>query len=862
MASPVRKQYLEIKSRYPDALLLYRMGDFYETFDDDARLAARDLEIVLTQRDMGQGEMVPLAGIPYHALDGYLAKLVRKGHRVAIAEQTSEPDGRTLVSRDVVRVVTPGTVIEPGMLDSGANNYLVAVAQGGAQSGIAFVDITTGEFAVAQLPSGAVPQEIARLAPSELLLAESDATSMPSEAPDCHVTRVNGASFAPNAARRRVLDHFGVRSLDAFGCEGLEFATAAAAVVLDYVGGTHAATLSLLTGLRTYSTDTFMALDPQTRRNLELFEGGRWGAKGQSLLSVLDHTETPMGARLLRRWLGQPLLDLDALERRLDAVAWLHASDVRRQRIRAELAEVSDLERAVQRVGTGVAFPRELVGLRRSLERVPALRALAEEAGPDLAWLTLELDPCAGAVERIASVIADDPQGEVGQGRVVREGYSEEMDEVRMAAQDARSYIAGLERKERERTGIPNLKVGYNKVFGYYLEVSNAHRGSVPDDYVRRQTLVNAERFYTQELKEHENRVLSAGDRLQGLETAIFKQVCREVAAYASGILATAAALATLDALLSLAESAVRYGYVRPVLDDGERLVLRDARHPVVERFLPSGAFVPNDADLSTDENQLVMITGPNMAGKSTYLRQVAVAALMAQVGSFVPAAEAQVGLVDRIFTRVGLQDDLATGQSTFMVEMVETAAILHHATRRSLVILDEIGRGTSTFDGLSIAQAVAEHIHDASRLGCRTLFATHYHELTALADRLPRVRNLSVAVSDRDGEVAFLHRIVPGGADRSYGVHVAQLAGLPRPLIARARELLAEHEGMPAPGRTRGKRPLPGAPPQSAMPLFGGVPPEASRILAELRDLDLDNLTPRQALDKLAELREQAEER
>ena len=861
MASPVRKQYLEIKSRYPDALLLYRMGDFYETFDEDARLAARDLEIVLTQRDMGQGEVVPLAGIPYHALDSYLAKLVRKGHRVAIAEQTSEPDGRTLVSRDVVRVVTPGTVIEPGMLDSGANNYLAAVAPGGAQSGIAFVDITTGEFAVAQLPTGAVPQEIARLAPSELLLAESDTTSVPAEAPDCHVSRVNGASFAPNAARRRVLDHFGVRSLDAFGCEGLEFATAAAAVVLDYVGSTHAAALPLLTGLRTYSTDAFMALDPQTRRNLELFEGGRWGAKGQSLLSVLDQTETPMGARLLRRWLGQPLLDLDALERRLDAVAWLHASDVRRQRIRAELAEVSDLERAVQRVGTGVAFPRELVGLRRSLERVPALRALAEEAGPDLVWLTSELDPCTGAVERIKATITDDPQGDVGQGRVVREGYSEEMDEVRMAAQDARSYIAGLERKERERTGIPNLKVGYNKVFGYYLEVSNAHSASVPDDYVRRQTLVNAERFYTQELKEHENRVLSAGDRLQELETAIYKQVCRDVAAHATEILATAAALATLDALLSLAEAAVRYGYVRPVLDEGERLVLRDARHPVVERFLPSGAFVPNDADLSTDENQLVILTGPNMAGKSTYLRQVAVAVLMAQIGSFVPAAEAHVGLVDRIFTRVGLQDDLATGQSTFMVEMVETAAILHHATRRSLVILDEIGRGTSTFDGLSIAQAVAEHIHDASRLGCRTLFATHYHELTALADRLPRVHNLSVAVSDRDGDMVFLHRIVHGGADRSYGVHVAQLAGLPRPLISRAKELLAEHEGMPAKGRTRGRRPLPGAPPQSAMPLFGGVPPEASRILAELREMDLDNLTPRQALDKLAELREQAEE-
>ena len=433
------------------------------------------------------------------------------------------------------------------------------------------------------------------------------------------------------------------------------------------------------------------------------------------------------------------------------------------------------------------------------------------------------------------------------------------MDEARSAAQDARSYIAGLERRERERTGIPSLKVGYNRVFGYYIEVSNAHRGKTPDDYVRRQTLANAERFYTQELKEHESRALGAGDQLEELETAIYRQVCRDVAGRAPEALETAGALAALDALLSFAEAAARYGYVRPALDAGERIVLRGARHPVVERFLPSGAFVPNDADLSTDDAQLIVLTGPNMAGKSTYLRQVAVAALMAQIGSFVPASEARVGLVDRIFTRVGLQDDLASGQSTFMVEMVETAAILHHATRRSLVILDEIGRGTSTFDGLSIAQAVAEHLHNAPNLGCRALFATHYHELTALPERLPRARNLSVAASEQDGEVVFLHRIVPGGADRSYGVHVAQLAGLPRPIIARAKELLAEHEGTREQGRARGKRPLPGAPPQGALTLFGGAPASADGVLDALRSLDLDGLTPRQALDKLAELRAQA---
>ena len=859
MASAVRKQYLEIKARRPDALLLYRLGDFYETFDDDARVMARDLEIVLTQRDMGQGEVVPLAGIPYHALDGYLAKLVRKGHRVAIAEQVTEPDGKSIVGREVVRVVTPGTVIEPGMLESGANNYLAAVAAGGAQAGVAFADVTTGEFAAAQLPAGAVAQELARLSPAEALVAESDRTSVDPDAAPFHVTRTPDARFAPNAARRRVLDHFGARSLDAYGCEGLQLATTAAAVVLDYLGETNRAALPLLTGLRTYSTDAYMALDPQTRRNLELFEGGRWGAKDQSLLSVLDLTETPMGARMLRRWLGQPLLDLAAIERRLDAVSWLLESDVRRRRIRAELADISDIERAMQRVGAGAAHPRELVGLRRSLERVPALRGLTAEGGGALAWLTDGLRPCEAITERVREAIVDDPQGDVGQGKIAREGYSREMDEARSAAQDARSYIAGLERRERERTGIPSLKVGYNRVFGYYIEVSNAHRGKTPDDYVRRQTLANAERFYTQELKEHESRALGAGDQLEELETAIYRQVCRDVAGHAAEALETAGALAALDALLSFAEAAARYGYVRPALDAGERIVLRGARHPVVERFLPSGAFVPNDADLSTDDAQLIVLTGPNMAGKSTYLRQVAVAALMAQIGSFVPASEAHVGLVDRIFTRVGLQDDLASGQSTFMVEMVETAAILHHATRRSLVILDEIGRGTSTFDGLSIAQAVAEHLHNAPNLGCRALFATHYHELTALPERLPRARNLSVAASEQDGEVVFLHRIVPGGADRSYGVHVAQLAGLPRPLIARAKELLAEHEGTREQGRARGKRPLPGAPPQGALTLFGAAPASADGVLDALRSLDLDGLTPRQALDKLAELRAQA---
>jgi DNA mismatch repair protein MutS len=848
-----------MKARHPDALLLFRMGDFYETFDEDARIAARDLEIVLTQRDMGGGEVVPLAGIPYHALDAYLGRLIRKGHRVAICEQVSEPDGKRLVERDVVRVVTPGTVLEPGLVEETANTYLAAVALDGERAGVAHADVSTGEFAVTELPLEDLARELARLDPREVLVAVSRLGEVPVDAEAVTLTPLPDASFAPREARRRLLAHFGVSSLDAYGCEGMPLATAAAAAVVDYLGETHRAALALLTGLRTYATGAFMALDPQTRRNLELFEAGRWGARTGTLLSVLDRTRTPMGARLLRRWLGQPLLDLDALLARQEAVAWLHASSLRREGLGEVLAEVTDMERAVGRAGAGAAAPRELAALRRSLQRVPAVREAVEEAGDALGWLAGDLDPCAATLALLTDALEDDPQGDVGGGRVVRAGFNAELDELRDAARDARSYIAGLERRERERTGIASLKVGYNRVFGYYLEVTNAHRDAVPEDYIRRQTLANAERYYTPELKEHESRVLNAGERLEELEQALYRQVCRQVADDAARIRRTAGAVAALDVFTALADAASRHGYVRPTLDEGDALVIRNGRHPVVERMLPEGAFVPNDTALCAagggepDAGQVIILTGPNMAGKSTYMRQVALIVLLAQVGSFVPADEARVGLADRIFTRVGLQDDLAAGQSTFMVEMVETASILHHATRRSLVVLDEIGRGTSTYDGLSIAQAVAEHLHNDPRLGSRTLFATHYHELTALAGRLPRVRNHSVAVAEEDGGVVFLHRIVPGGADRSYGVHVAQLAGLPRPVVARAWELLAHHEQGNGAGR---KKRLPG---EQAAQLGLFAQPQPSPVEEALRALDVNGLTPLEALNRLYELQQQA---
>ena len=772
MTTPARLQYLRIKKEHPDEILLFRMGDFYETFDDDARTVARELEIALTSREMGKGQRIPLAGIPYHALEPYLATLIKKGHRVAICEQTSDPaTSRGLVDREVVRVVTAGTVVEESILDTRTNNYLAAAVIEGEEAGLAYVDITTSEFATSQLPADQLSVEISRLTPSELLVSESQ-DGMPGE-PGASVTAIEPAAFDLEWGRESLLKHFGVASLEAFGCEHLPLAVRAAGAILDYLRRTQSSWAGQITSLHTYSTASYMVLDPQTRRNLELFQGGRWGDSGASLLSVLDETRTSMGGRLLRRWLGQPLLDVDELQKRQDAVGWAHRSALRRERATVLLGSISDLERLVNRVRTFIARPRDLVALADSLEVAPQLRDVLNdgEDAPDVSWLAGDIKDGREVVELLRRSIADDPPLSVGEGRVIREGFSEDLDELRNASRAAQKYIAGLEATERQRTGIKSLKVGYNRVFGYYIEVSKRSLSQVPEDYVRRQTLVGGERFITPEMKEYEARILNAQDRIAELENSLYRQICQQVGEAAAPIMLTARTIAQVDVFVSLGEVASRHGYVRPQLDDGDVLDIRQGRHPVVERVLPPGVFVPNDTRLSTSGEQIVLLTGPNMSGKSTFIRQVAVIVLMAQVGSFVPAESTTIGVVDRIFTRVGLQDDLALGQSTFMVEMVETASILNHATRRSLIVLDEIGRGTSTYDGLAIARAIAEYTHNHPGLGCKTLFATHYHELTRLAEYLPRVRNYQVAVSeDKDG-VVFLHRIVPGGADKSYGV-------------------------------------------------------------------------------------------
>ena len=845
-----------MKREHQDAILLFRMGDFYETFDDDARLLSRELEIALTSREFGKGQRVPLAGVPYHSLESSLARLIKKGYKVAICEQTSDPaKSRGIVDREVVRVVTPGTVIEDALLEQKANNYLAALVIDGEAVGLSWVDITTSEFATAQFALSRLPVEMARLMPSELLVQEGQEDVDVDEG--VMLTPLAADAFHADWARDTLLRHFGVASLESFGCEGRPLAVRAAGAVIDYLRDTQRSAVGQITTLYTYSTADYMVLDAQTRRNLELYEGGRWGAVNASLLSVLDATKTSMGGRLLRRWLGQPLLDVERLERRQDAVEWFHRSALRRERVVMLLEAVSDMERLVNRVRGYNATPRDLVSLANSLEAAPNIKAiLCEDDDADkVEWLAGRIADNGEVVELVRSAIADDPPISVGDGNVIRQGFWPDLDEVRGASRNAQDYIARLENRERERTGIKSLKVGYNRVFGYYIEISNPNLHLAPDDYVRRQTLVGGERFITPEMKEYESLILNAQDRINEMEGALFRQVCQQVAGYAEPILKTARAIANIDAFASLAEVASRYGYVRPTLDEGDAVVIRQGRHPVVERMLPPGDFVANDTGLAGDGEQLIILTGPNMAGKSTYIRQVAVIVLMAQIGSFVPADSARIGICDRIFTRVGLQDDLAMGQSTFMVEMVETAAILNHATPRSLIVLDEIGRGTSTYDGLALARAVAEHIHNNPSLGCKTLFATHYHELTQLADVLPRAFNYNVVVSEDKGQVVFLRNIAPGGADRSYGVHVARLAGMPSGVVNRAWEVLAELEdGGGAKGsQTRGKS----SPPVQQMPLLGFASPVVDELLA----LDVAAMTPLDAINRLYELQERARE-
>lgn len=857
--TPMRRQYLEIKSQYPDCILMFRMGDFYEMFDEDAEVSARELDITLTSRAQRKGgEKIPMAGVPYHSVDGYIARLIEKGFHVAVCDQVTEPTGRGIVEREVTRVLTPGTVVEPALLEEGRSNYLMGILPVGdsdagswARCGIAFADVSTGEFRATQFAGDDVGirvfEELARVEPREVIMPESWAGRGVTLPEGIHLSSAQDWTFEYAGAEQLLLDHFRVASLAGFGLDDQQDAVAAAGGVLQYLRASQKQSLDQLVTLRAYSTDSFMTLDQFTRRNLELVETIRGGKQRGSLLGVLDRTVTPMGKRLLRKWLNEPLLEIKRLNARLDAVEALTDGDVLREEIAQALKPVSDMERLANRILIGRSGPRELAGLKSALAMIPRLRELIVDR-PSLNAIAERLDPCAEVFALISRALSDEPPTALNAIGVIRAGYSPELDAIVGASQDARDWIANLEAQERVRIAIPSLKVSFNKVFGYYIEVTNAHSDKVPEDYIRKQTLVNAERYITPELKDYESRVLNAEEEILATERQLFAELCEVVGQQSDRLLKTANAIAHLDAFVSLAEVAVREGYTRPTLSEDNVLEIEAGRHPVVEKLLErSTRYVANDSRLDLT-SRIHIITGPNMSGKSTYIRQVALIALMAQVGSFVPADSATIGLVDRIFARIGAQDEIHAGQSTFMVEMVETARLLAGSSPRSLLILDEIGRGTSTYDGMAIARAVIEFIHNNPRLNCRTLFATHYHELTELPNILPRTANHNVAVAEQGDNIVFLHRVLPGGADQSYGVHVAQLAGMPRSVVERARELLSQLEAGGSDFALLKPKP------QHQQLSFFDAP--ENPVVATLRSLEVDELSPLEALTALYELK------
>lgn len=866
--TPMIQQYLEIKRNYQDAILFYRMGDFYEMFFDDALKASKLLDIVLTSRNKNAEEKVPMCGIPYHAAPGYINRLISQGLKVAVCEQKDGEEAKGLVKREVVRMVTPGLVIDGDMLEDKVNNFIVSVYPGEKKIGLSSLDISTGEFRLMETARpgafakgvSSILDEIARLNPAEIVTAnkiegEGGYSFLEGFRREKTFTGHDDAFFAPDVALECLLKHFKVVSLEGFGCENMSVGVQAAGALLQYVQETQKAGLDHIQRPTPYFIGDYLIIDDTTRRNLELSQkahGPGAGGRRGSLLDTLDITMTSMGGRMLRRWMDYPLRNLRGLQARLEAVSVLKDHHSARREIRAILDEFYDLERLNGRIVLGNAMPRDLLALKSSLLRLPDLIALIPSGTSDLLKeMAGSLDPLSDMARIIEDAIREDAPLGLRDGGIIKEGYASALDELISIQRDGKDWIARLEAAERARTGISNLRVGFNRVFGYYIEVTKSNLSSVPGDYIRKQTLVNAERFITPELKDYEEKVLTAEEKRTDLEYRIFQEIRLRVAAETMRIQKTAHLAAQLDVLASFAESADRYGYVCPKVNDSDTIFIRDGRHPVVERTLKGQRFVPNSVLMDNEQTQMLIITGPNMAGKSTILRQVALIVLMAHMGSFVPAEEASIGLVDRIFSRVGAMDDLARGQSTFMVEMMETANILNNATEKSLVIMDEIGRGTSTFDGLSIAWAVAEYLLDKGEKGVRTLFATHYHELAELAHSHEKVKNYNVAVKEWNEEIIFLHRMVPGSMNYSYGIQVARLAGLPEDVVRRAKEILKKIESNEF--GTEVKRMPDKGPVQ--LGLFSA---DESRIFRMLKGVDIVSLTPLDALNLLNELQRQ----
>jgi len=866
--TPMMQQYLDIKEQYKDCILFFRLGDFYEMFFEDAEIASKELEIALTGRDCGLEERAPMCGVPFHAADTYIAKLINKGYKVAICEQVEDPAvAKGIVRRDVIRIITPGTVTDSSMLDERRNNYLMSIHADRGYYGIAIVDITTGEFLTTSIiygnTEGKLYDEIAKYAPSEIILScESDnyeiINNIKKRYNNIYISVFDQTWFEGGTPEKKLAEKFGQKKCETVGMLS-NYSVYASGILLEYLERTQKVNLEHIQDIKIYRIDEYMILDETARRNLELTETMREKKRKGSLLNVMDRTVTSMGGRMIRKWIEQPLININDINSRLDAVSELKEKFMLRMEIRELLKKVYDMERLIGKVVLGNANCRDLIALKNSTAQLPYIKELMSNCTSSLLVQIYEkTDTLDDICELIEKSIVDDPPVTIKEGGIIKTGYNEEVDRLRKASTEGKSWVAALENSERERTGIKNLKVGFNKVFGYYLEVTKSHLSLVPDNYIRKQTLANCERYITDELKKIEDSILGAEEKVVQLEYEIFMEIRNKISQQTGRIKNTALQISMLDALCSLAELADRENYCMPVVDSGDAIEIIDGRHPVVEKMMDYGTFVPNDTILDMDENRFLIITGPNMAGKSTYMRQTALIVLMAQIGSFVPAGRAHIGIVDRIFTRVGASDDLASGQSTFMVEMSEVADILNNATPRSLLILDEIGRGTSTYDGLSIAWAVTEFIANKEKMGCRTLFATHYHELTELEGKLPGIKNYCISVQEKGDDIIFLRKIIRGGADESYGVQVAKLAGIPVPIIERAKEILKELEDSDISRKVsrlrRGVKPAEG---QIDIFSFMNTVNGNNEVLEELKNIDIREMTPIDALNCLYKLQQ-----
>lgn len=860
--TPLMAQYYKIKQAHPDTILLFRVGDFFETFEDDAKTASKVLGITLTKRSSGYAEDMPLAGFPHHAIDTYLPKLVRAGYRVAVCEQMENPKfAKGIVKREVVEVVTPGVTLSDKLLDHKKNNYLLAIALNDETAGLSFSDVSTGEFYAFEISSSLLGEQIESINPAEILIPKRDKEFLGNLITRINsgirVTKLDDWIFNFDYANELLLNHFKTVTLKGFGVEKLTAGIIAGGATLNYLQETQKVNLSHLNRISLYNPSEYMTLDYSTKRNLEIIYTMQDGGRDGSLISILDKTQTAMGGRLLKKWVSAPLREIDPIKKRLDSVEAVLKDKRARKEINESLNEIGDLERLISRICTGRANPREVVAVKSSLKKIPDVKiALSKFNIPTLKQISETLSPLQNIVEKISNALIDSPPAAINEGGIIRSNFSPELDELRDISLHGKEWIAAYQQKERERTGISSLKVNFNNVFGYYIDISNTHKSKVPDDYIRKQTLVNSERYITPELKEYEDKILNVQEKINEIEYQIFNEIRAIVANEAETIQKNARLIAMLDCLTSFAGCAEEYNYVKPEVTESDEIEILNGRHPVVERILqPGEKYTPNDCKMNNSDQQIILLTGPNMAGKSVYLRQVGLIVLLTQIGSFVPAKSAQIGVVDRIFTRVGASDNITAGESTFLVEMQEAANILNNATSKSLILLDEIGRGTSTFDGISIAWAITEYLHENPEVSAKTLFATHYHELNEMAELFPKIKNYKVEVREYDDKVIFLHKVNPGRADHSYGIQVAQMAGLPLFVTNRAKEVLDNLESKELTPYEVKKERLKKLKSETdnQISLFEYKDDE---LRSEIKGMELDNLTPIEALNKLSELK------